>query len=237
MTTEVARRRPAEPEVIARRDLPAIATEIRRELERAEQLWQSAVETAIRAGELLIEAKSRLKHGEWLSWLEANFPKTRRTAENYMRLAGDAEKAKSLSHLGVAGALRELANPTVLAVPRRAQAEAGRAARLGTPGFATARARQDPRRPRGPRPRAGGERRHPRRGRASSRPREQRRGGLAAPARRERSDRARAGPEGHRVRREAARGLSPGFEEHAALTRALGVLRELGDPDRGGRLG
>jgi Protein of unknown function (DUF3102) len=72
----------------ARRPLPALAGEIRNEVEAAESAWQDAVGHAIRAGELLIEAKAQVKHGEWLSWLEANFPGfSGRSASNCMRLA------------------------------------------------------------------------------------------------------------------------------------------------------
>jgi hypothetical protein len=70
------------------RPLVAIATTIRNDIEAADRHWQSAVEHARRAGEGLIEAKGMLKHGEWLPWLEANFPGfSERSAQNYMRMA------------------------------------------------------------------------------------------------------------------------------------------------------
>ncbi len=94
-----------------KRNLPTIATELRSEVEAAELAWQDAVSHAIRAGELLTEAKSRVKHGEWLPWLEANFPGSPRSAQGYMRLAENAEDARRVSHLGIKGALRELASP------------------------------------------------------------------------------------------------------------------------------
>jgi hypothetical protein len=96
---------------VALRPLAAIATELCREVEQAEQHWQSAVAHAIRAGQLLVEAKTQVKHGEWLPWLGANFPGSVRTAQGYMRLAAHAEDAQRLAHLGVAGALNELSAP------------------------------------------------------------------------------------------------------------------------------
>jgi hypothetical protein len=49
---------------------------------------QSALTHAREAGELLIEAKARLPHGEWLPWLGANCPDiAERTAQTYMRIA------------------------------------------------------------------------------------------------------------------------------------------------------
>jgi hypothetical protein len=93
------------------RSLSPLATAIRREHEAAEASWRDAVAHAVRAGELLIEAKAKLSHGEWLPWLERNFPASVRTAQGYMRLARRAEDAQALAHLGVEGALRELARP------------------------------------------------------------------------------------------------------------------------------
>jgi hypothetical protein len=50
-------------------------------------------------------------HGEWGAWLDEHFPASHRTAQNYMRLADRAEDAQRLAHLGVAGALKQLAAP------------------------------------------------------------------------------------------------------------------------------
>lgn len=54
--------------------LPILATAIRQEAEAAESAWHDAVAHSIRAGELLMEVKSKLTTEEWQSWLEANFP-------------------------------------------------------------------------------------------------------------------------------------------------------------------
>jgi Protein of unknown function (DUF3102) len=93
-----------------RRPLPALAKEIRHDIEAADRHWQSAVEHAIRAGEGLIEAKGQLKHGEWLPWLRANFDGfSERSAQNYMRLA---QNRNAVSHLpSVREAVALLAEP------------------------------------------------------------------------------------------------------------------------------
>jgi hypothetical protein len=93
------------------RELPALADAIGREVEAAERSWRNAVGHAIRAGELLIEAKAQLGHGEWLPWLRDNFVGSRRSAQDYMRLARNGEDARRVAHLGVKGALKELAAP------------------------------------------------------------------------------------------------------------------------------
>lgn len=94
-----------------RRTTAIIAQEIRREVDAAEADFESAVQHAIRAGELLTEAKAQVNHGEWLPWLAQNFAAGARTAQNYMRLAGHAEDAQRVAHLGIGAALKQLAAP------------------------------------------------------------------------------------------------------------------------------
>ena len=48
---------------------------------------RDAVEHAKAAGELLLQAKQEIKHGEWISWLEANCEVSPRVAQSYMRIA------------------------------------------------------------------------------------------------------------------------------------------------------
>ena len=50
---------------------------------------QTTLEHARKAGELLIEAKSKLPHGEWLPWLKNSIEMPERTAQTYMRIARD----------------------------------------------------------------------------------------------------------------------------------------------------
>src|SRR5262245_54946552 len=59
------------------------------------------IEKAIRIGELLIQAKAEMKHGQWLPWLKNNVPFTTVTAQSYMRCFDHkAElKSKSILHL------------------------------------------------------------------------------------------------------------------------------------------
>ena len=88
--------------------LPVLQAEIRAAHETMIAAAQSAVERAISAGKLLLEAKSQLGYGEWLPGvLQAGL--TRRTAQNYMRLAQLPEaRAKRVAHLGVRKALAEI---------------------------------------------------------------------------------------------------------------------------------
>jgi hypothetical protein len=65
---------------IAARRLDVITREINEAL-RAETV------SIVQSGNLLIEAKAQIAHGDWLPWLENNFDLTDRTARNYMRAA------------------------------------------------------------------------------------------------------------------------------------------------------
>jgi hypothetical protein len=49
--------------------------------------YSAGLEHYRRAGELLIEAKSQLQHGEWRAWLKRNFILSHETARRYMTLA------------------------------------------------------------------------------------------------------------------------------------------------------
>jgi len=73
---------------------------------------REALEHARRAGELLLEAKAALKHGEWLPWIESNCKFGERTARNYMQLATGwerlQEKSATVADLGLREALQLL---------------------------------------------------------------------------------------------------------------------------------
>lgn len=90
------------------RTLDELRVEIEHEHAGAVEAYRDAVMHAIRAGELLLEAKKVIGHGGWLDWLEESFPATVRTAQNYMFLARHREDAQRVSHLGVGAALRAL---------------------------------------------------------------------------------------------------------------------------------
>jgi hypothetical protein len=84
------------PHEIEPRSLAVLADEIRTEVAAAEGDFQSAVQHAINAGLLLIEAKDLVGHGGWGAWLEANFDATAATARTYMRLAANRKRVFDL---------------------------------------------------------------------------------------------------------------------------------------------
>lgn len=95
------------------RSLDALAVDIRDAHNMVENAARSTVEYAIHAGELLIEAKAQVRHGEWLPWLEANFPGSERTARGYMQVASNRQRVADLG--SYREALAELAEPRAVA--------------------------------------------------------------------------------------------------------------------------
>ena len=70
---------------------------------------KSSLEKAILIGQLLIEQKEKLKHGEFTSWIKKNLPFTDRTARNYIKLFNNKDmlKTESVSDLNSAYKLLE----------------------------------------------------------------------------------------------------------------------------------
>jgi hypothetical protein len=67
--------------------LPDLAARIRAEHEATADALKTSIGHGIAAGELLVEAKEQVPHGEWLPWLKTNCAISERTAQLYMRLA------------------------------------------------------------------------------------------------------------------------------------------------------
>lgn len=67
--------------------LPNLAEKIKNATAAAEAGARSAMQNALLAANLLIEAKGYVKHGEWENWLLSNCSLAPRTARAYMSLA------------------------------------------------------------------------------------------------------------------------------------------------------
>ncbi len=99
------------------KDLITLAIEINAWHAQAEAAIGRALEYALNAGQLLIQAKAQVQHGEWLPWLTTNFRGSDRTAQIYMRIARQwpeiaASKSAGSAHLSIDGAVRMLAAPS-----------------------------------------------------------------------------------------------------------------------------
>ena len=93
----------------------SLAADINTEHAAAYGKAREALQHARRAGELLIEAKVGLSHGEWLPWLRAHCDFSERTAQGYMRLASRwpelESKSATAADLPLRNALKALAEP------------------------------------------------------------------------------------------------------------------------------
>ncbi len=135
------------PDTIARRsfDYSNLDTQTAQFLQKQtveiKGLYRQTIENIIRVGQKLLEVKARLPHGQWLSWLEAEFGWTDRTARNYM-LAGETFKLETVSDLDIAArALYLLASPYT---PEEAREEAISRAEAGEPiSYTTAKSLRD----------------------------------------------------------------------------------------------
>jgi Protein of unknown function (DUF3102) len=105
------RRLRAVPDKVKHPHLDALAVEIRAEVDAAEADFVSAVQHAIRAGELLIEAKAQMKHGKWLDWVASHDGPhvSPRTAQRYMAVARNASRVTHTESINAA--LDVLAEP------------------------------------------------------------------------------------------------------------------------------
>ena len=95
--------------------LTGLARRINEEHARCESAAATAVQHAVAAGTLLIEAKMQVSHGQWLHWVEANCTFSTRTAQGYMRIAAQADElggnTQRVAHLPIRQALALLAEP------------------------------------------------------------------------------------------------------------------------------
>ena len=66
--------------------LDALADKINTEHEAVCEAAVTATQHAIKCGNLLVEAKSELPHGQWLPWIKENCDLSERTTQAYMRL-------------------------------------------------------------------------------------------------------------------------------------------------------
>ena len=96
--------------------LDTLADRIRAAHAEAQSAFVHALDRAMTAGDLLIEAKTQLDHGAWLPWLRDACAVSERTAQAYMRLARnrpalEEQIRNGVADIGVRGALALLTEP------------------------------------------------------------------------------------------------------------------------------
>jgi hypothetical protein len=115
-------RRSSKQVVIAAKTLTKLAARIRAEHKATAIAMRRGVAHAIAAGELLIQAKTLLKHGRWLPWLRDHCEMSERTAQLYMRCARARKEIEAnpqrVADLSLRGVANLLASP-LLSMPRQ----------------------------------------------------------------------------------------------------------------------
>lgn len=99
---------------LAKNDLAELANQINIEHANCMGAMRESLEYAVKAGELLIQVKALVPHGEWLPWLAANCEVPERTTQAYMRIARnwpELSKSATVADLTVRGALILLEAP------------------------------------------------------------------------------------------------------------------------------
>jgi hypothetical protein len=86
----------------ASNSLTDLAVRIKAEHTAAAASLKDSVRHAIAAGELLIEAKALVPHGQWLPWLADHVSISERTAQLYMRVAKNRAEVEKRVRNGVA---------------------------------------------------------------------------------------------------------------------------------------
>lgn len=74
-------------------------------------LFDKGLDKAIQIGELLIQQKRALPHGEWIPWIQENLPFSDQTARNYIRLYLNRNELKSKNVLDLTTAYKALQQP------------------------------------------------------------------------------------------------------------------------------
>jgi len=106
--------------------LENLAAEINAEHRACDAALRNGLAHAVKAGQLLVEAKTHTKHGEWGGWLADNFEGSVRTAQAYMRVARElptlegeggsfaGADTQRVAHLSFRGALQALSSSASL---------------------------------------------------------------------------------------------------------------------------
>ena len=110
MGAGVLRREDTAPSNEPARGDEELAREINTEHGYVETHKRNTIQHAIRCGELLLEMKQRVGHGNWLTWLDEHFHASERTARNYIQIAKSAAVADLHDDTTMRSALRALAS-------------------------------------------------------------------------------------------------------------------------------
>lgn len=108
-----------------------------REHSLIQQFGQSMIECAIRAGDVLLEAKRQVPYGGWMQWIDDNCTFSQKTARNYLRCARNQDIIRDLEITSIERAVKVLerigrtcADPATVAAIKQLRAEGWSYAKL-----------------------------------------------------------------------------------------------------------
>ena len=93
-------RLPTKPEVQRANTLARLADQIGAELKAAREAAMTSLQHAIKAGELLIQAKAAIGHGNYEHWLRTNLGISKQTAAGYVRCSRTATRSRTACRSG-----------------------------------------------------------------------------------------------------------------------------------------
>ena len=79
--------------------IASLATQIKAEHAAVKEAARSALAHAMKCGDLLIKAKTRVRHGEWLDWLKNECNVSERISQHYMKLAKHRREVEAKSEM------------------------------------------------------------------------------------------------------------------------------------------
>jgi hypothetical protein len=96
------------PATYLKSPLPDLVYSIQMEFNRAEKAANTALDHAVRCGQMLRAAKERIPHGSWMKWVENNTTLPHSTVTTFMHLAANSQRVGNLGT--IRGALKLLAD-------------------------------------------------------------------------------------------------------------------------------
>jgi|SRR6516165_3574606 hypothetical protein len=107
-----------------RLSLPELVARVNDEHKQVKECVIKGAQHAVKAGELLWEAKRKAGHGRWLEWIAENCEFSDRTAQLYMKLANalpQVANPQSIADLSLTGAIKmieDLKSPEENPIPK-----------------------------------------------------------------------------------------------------------------------
>jgi hypothetical protein len=115
---------PVSGEVIPPGSLADLVVRVNHEHKQVKECIIKGAHHAVKAGELLWEAKRKARHGRWLEWIAENCEFSERTAQLYMNLASELPRManpQSIADLSLTGAIKmieDLKSPEENPIPK-----------------------------------------------------------------------------------------------------------------------